>query len=81
MGFEDSLGLEGGGGCGCSLSPSDLDDVERSGSKSSNRLSHPTHHGRGEGVCAYVSMWMCTGEIESMIIQQQIKKGNSFMLQ
>ena len=42
MGLEGSLGLEeGGGGWGGSLVWSDLGDVERSGSKSSKRLSHP----------------------------------------
>lgn len=43
MGLEGSLGLEGGAGWGRSLVlvSSDLDDVERNGSKSSKRLSHP----------------------------------------
>ena len=66
MGLEDSLRLEGGTGWGCSLLlvSSDLDDVERSGSKSSKRLSHPAYY--GSGVC----VWVCAGvhyETKNMI--------------
>ena len=61
MGLEGSLGLEGGAGWGCwlVLVSSDLDDVERSGSKSSKRLSHPAYYESGVCVCTCVCVCAC----------------------
>jgi hypothetical protein len=70
MGLEGSLGLGGAGGWGCSLVSSDLDDVERSGSKSSKRLSHPMY---------YVSV-VCAGGRTLWNWKNGLLKGNSFTL-
>lgn len=61
MGSVDTLGLAGGAGCGaCSLVWYDIDDVQRNGSKSSRRLSHPTYM-EVACVCECVQVYVCVG--------------------